>query len=86
MGVCTAVTSPKRPGTVRPPPLFLQMLGKRLAASQVFSVPPVPVPWAVLQGCTSVMFFEARKHKDLYLWLAKAPNGPCAKFHITNSE
>ncbi|GAB4815163.1 hypothetical protein N2152v2_002209 [Parachlorella kessleri] len=36
------------------------------------------------EGCTSVMFFEARKHKDLYLWLAKAPNGPCAKFHITN--
>lgn len=32
-----------------------------------------------------MMFFEARKHKDLYLWLAKTPNGPSAKFHVTNS-
>ena len=31
-----------------------------------------------------MLFFEARKHKDLYLWLAKSPGGPSAKFHVTN--
>jgi hypothetical protein len=31
-----------------------------------------------------VLYFEARKHKDLYLWLAKAPHGPSVKFHVTN--
>lgn len=36
------------------------------------------------QGCSSVLYFEARKHKDLYLWVAKAPGGPSAKFHVTN--
>ena len=36
------------------------------------------------QGCTSVLYFEARKHKDLYLWVAKAPQGPSVKFHVTN--
>lgn len=39
---------------------------------------------ADMKGCTSVLFFEARKHKDLYMWIGKAPNGPCAKFHVTN--
>ncbi len=39
---------------------------------------------ADMKGCNSVLFFEARKHKDLYMWIGKAPNGPCAKFHVTN--
>ena len=39
---------------------------------------------ADMKGCSSVIFFEARKHKDLYIWLAKTPNGPCVKFHVTN--
>lgn len=39
---------------------------------------------ADLRGATSALFFEARKHKDLYMWIAKTPNGPCAKFHVTN--
>lgn len=30
------------------------------------------------------MFFETRKHQDLYIWLAKTPMGPTAKFHVTN--
>jgi len=30
------------------------------------------------------VFFEARKRKDLYLWLSRAPNGPSAKFHVQN--
>ena len=39
---------------------------------------------AGLQGCNNVLFFEARKHKDLYLWIAKCPDGPCVKFHVLN--
>ena len=38
----------------------------------------------LLQGCTSAMFFEARKRKDCYLWLSKVPSGPTAKFLIVN--
>jgi len=30
------------------------------------------------------MFFEARKHQDLYLWLSKPPNGPTVKFLVQN--
>lgn len=37
-----------------------------------------------IQGCTSAMFFEARKRKDCYLWLSKVPSGPTAKFLIVN--
>ena len=37
-----------------------------------------------VQGCSSVLFFEARKKKDLYVWLAKAPEGPSVKFYVTN--
>ena len=37
-----------------------------------------------VQGCSSVLFFEARKREDLYMWMAKSPNGPCAKFLVQN--
>ncbi len=30
------------------------------------------------------MFFEVRKKRDLYLWLAHAPSGPSVKFHVVN--
>lgn len=30
------------------------------------------------------MFFEARKGKDLYIWLSKPPNGPTVKMHCQN--
>lgn len=36
------------------------------------------------KGCNNCMFFEARKRKDLYLWLCKTPNGPSVKFHVLN--
>lgn len=39
---------------------------------------------AELQGCTSALFFEARKHKDLYVWAGKTPDGPTVKFEVTN--
>lgn len=38
----------------------------------------------ISQGCSSVMFLEARKHQDLYVWIAKSPSGPSVKFHCTN--
>ncbi len=40
----------------------------------------------LLQGCSSVLFFESRKRKDLYIWLARAPDGPSIKFHCANGE
>lgn len=39
---------------------------------------------AELYNCNNVLFFEARKHEDLYLWLAKPPNGPTVKFYVQN--
>lgn len=39
---------------------------------------------ADLYNCNNVCFFEARKGKDLYLWLSKAPNGPTVKMHLQN--
>lgn len=41
---------------------------------------------AELYNCNNVLFFEARKGKDLYMWLSKVPNGPTVKFHAQNSE
>lgn len=40
---------------------------------------------AELSNCNNALFFEVRKHKDLYMWLAKTPNGPSVKFHVQNS-
>ena len=39
---------------------------------------------ADLYNCNNVLFFEARKGKDLYLWMSKAPNGPTVKMHLQN--
>lgn len=39
---------------------------------------------AELYNCNGVMFFEARKRQDLYMWLSRVPNGPCIKFHVQN--
>ena len=39
---------------------------------------------ADLYNCNNVFFFEARKGKDLYVWMSKAPNGPTVKFHLQN--
>lgn len=37
-----------------------------------------------MKGCNNAMYFETRKHKDLYMWVAKTPLGPSAKFLIQN--
>ncbi|KAA6412815.1 MAG: ribosome biogenesis BRX1 [Lasallia pustulata] len=39
---------------------------------------------ADLYNCNNVLFFEARKAKDLYIWMSKAPNGPTIKMHLQN--
>ncbi|KAI1851636.1 hypothetical protein JX265_010720 [Neoarthrinium moseri] len=39
---------------------------------------------AELYNCNNVMFFEARKGQDLYIWLSKVPNGPTVKMHLQN--
>lgn len=39
---------------------------------------------ADMKGCSSALFFETRKKKDLYLWIAKTPQGPTFKFHVAN--
>ena len=37
-----------------------------------------------MRGCNGALYFEARKHKDLYLWVARTPHGPSAKFLVQN--
>jgi len=39
---------------------------------------------ADLNNCNNVIFFECRKQQDLYLWMAKSPNGPSVKFLVLN--
>ncbi|KAL2174317.1 Brix domain-containing protein [Thermothelomyces heterothallicus CBS 202.75] len=39
---------------------------------------------AELYNCNNVLFFEARKGKDLYMWFSKVPNGPTVKFYAQN--
>ncbi|KAK5706765.1 Ribosome biogenesis protein brx1 [Elasticomyces elasticus] len=39
---------------------------------------------ADLYNCNNILYLEARKAKDLYLWLSKPPNGPTIKFHAQN--
>ncbi|KAJ6123410.1 Ribosome biogenesis protein BRX1 [Penicillium capsulatum] len=40
---------------------------------------------ADLHSCNMIFFLEARKNgQDLYLWLARPPNGPTIKFHLNN--
>jgi len=37
-----------------------------------------------MKNCNNCIFLEARKRKDLYMWLAKTPAGPSAKFLVQN--
>eukprot|EP01125_Pyxidicula_operculata_P007186 TRINITY_DN2440_c0_g1_i1.p1 TRINITY_DN2440_c0_g1~~TRINITY_DN2440_c0_g1_i1.p1 ORF type:complete len:342 (+),score=69.80 TRINITY_DN2440_c0_g1_i1:44-1027(+) len=37
-----------------------------------------------MKSCNNCIFFECRKGLDLYLWVSKSPNGPSAKFHVTD--
>lgn len=39
---------------------------------------------ADLNNCNNALYFEARRHEDLYMWAAKTPNGPSIKLHVQN--
>mmetsp|Transcript_18169 Transcript_18169/g.23914 ORF Transcript_18169/g.23914 Transcript_18169/m.23914 type:complete len:362 (-) Transcript_18169:284-1369(-) len=39
---------------------------------------------AEMKSCNGVLFLEARKRMDLYMWAARAPNGPSIKFLVNN--
>lgn len=39
---------------------------------------------ADLNNCNNALYFEARRHEDLYLWATKTPNGPSVKMHVQN--
>ena len=39
---------------------------------------------ADLHNCNNTLYFEVRRHEDLYLWAAKTPNGPSVKLHVQN--
>ncbi|KAI0072795.1 Brix-domain-containing protein [Panus rudis PR-1116 ss-1] len=39
---------------------------------------------ADLNNCNNCLYFEARRHEDLYMWAAKTPNGPSIKMHVQN--
>lgn len=32
------------------------------------------------RSCNNYLFFDCHKHIDLFMWLAKSPNGPSIKF------
>lgn len=40
---------------------------------------------ADLSNCNNIMYLEARKHQDLYMWLSKSPSGPSVKCLVENS-
>lgn len=37
-----------------------------------------------IRNCSKVVFFENKKRKDLYMWLANASRGPSVKFLVEN--
>jgi ribosome biogenesis protein BRX1 len=39
---------------------------------------------AELNSCDHVLFFEARKPQELFIWAAKSPSGPSVRFHVQN--
>lgn len=34
------------------------------------------------RSCNNYLFFDCHKHVDLFMWLAKSPNGPSIKFQV----
>lgn len=37
-----------------------------------------------LKSCNNVLYFEARKRRDLYMWISRVPSGPSMKFQVHN--
>ena len=38
------------------------------------------------RSCNNCIYFEARKKKDLFIWLMKSPDGPSIKFAVSNIQ
>ena len=39
---------------------------------------------AEMKSCNQIIYLEARKHQDLYMYIGQTPNGPSVKFHVVN--
>ncbi|CAF3308652.1 unnamed protein product [Rotaria socialis] len=39
---------------------------------------------AELRNCNKILFFDMKKKRDLYLWMASVPDGPTVKFLVEN--
>ena len=37
-----------------------------------------------LKNCNNCIYFEVRKHTDMYLWISRVPDGPSFKFLVQN--
>lgn len=37
-----------------------------------------------MKNCNNCIYFENKKHHDLYMWISNVPNGPSAKFLVEN--
>jgi ribosome biogenesis protein BRX1 len=57
-----------------------QLDSKLDSKSQLHLLPEL----ADLNNCNNTLYFEARRHEDLYLWASKTPNGPSIKMHVQN--
>ncbi|KAF4614955.1 hypothetical protein D9613_002748 [Agrocybe pediades] len=57
-----------------------QLDSKLDSKSQLHLLPEL----ADLNNCNNTLYFEARRHEDLYMWAAKTPNGPSIKLHVQN--
>lgn len=41
---------------------------------------------AEAKSCDTTVYFEARKKRDLYMWLSATPSGPSVRFHVVNAH
>ncbi|KAF8358229.1 hypothetical protein PRIPAC_93224 [Pristionchus pacificus] len=39
---------------------------------------------ALMKNCTKTIYFETRKHKDLYMWMGNISDGPTVKFLVND--
>jgi len=37
-----------------------------------------------LRSCNNCIYLEVKKKTDCYMWVSKTPNGPSARFHVSN--
>jgi ribosome biogenesis protein BRX1 len=87
---CTSGSSGRTPGlTITAFQIYFFFLKINLLDAKLDSKHQLPLlnELCDLSNCNNALFFEARrKHGDLYLWAAKAPNGPSIRFHVLNAH